>query len=332
MIFEYPLMQESDILLRFSEMFQTSVFKNRLLIPEPFGKGSISTIEIEPGFTLMVHNFTLRKEFTIKRGPFVDDDFAIIAFNMGDLPFYRVANFTTTKPTELNSKSAFIESPRLESIITFQEHTNIQFVKIRISRHVLNSLLNLRKPNATTMKILRGNDAFLFVEDISPEMSKVLSQLLALNEFEDLSPLYFKIKGQELLYHLFSRLQKAEHVDQPVIYETDVNNLFLIRALILSDLSRPPVIASLAKKAKMSETKLMKLFKQVFGDTIYNCFQKNRMEQAALLLKQRDHSVSEIGYKLGFTNLSHFGRLFERYHGLPPKKYTTHGGTDLASC
>lgn len=332
MIFEYPSMRESDILLHFSEMFQTNVFKNRMLIPELFGKGSIIKIELEPGFTLMVHNFTLRKEFTIKRGPFVDDDVAIIAFNMGDLPFYRVANFTTAKPTVVNSKSVFIESPRLEAIITFQEHTNVQFVKIRINRYVLDSLLNLRKANATTMKILRGEDAFLFVEDISPEISKVLSQLLALKEFEDLSPLYFKIKGQELLYHLFSRLQKAENMDQPFVYRTDLNNLFLIRAMVLSDLSKPPVIASLAKTARMSETKLMKLFKQVFGDTIYNCFQKNRMEHAALLLKQRDHSVSEIGYKLGFTNLSHFGRLFERYYGLSPKKYTIQGATDLASC
>jgi AraC-like DNA-binding protein len=75
----------------------------------------------------------------------------------------------------------------------------------------------------------------------------------------------------------------------------------------------------------MSETKLKLLFKQTFGDTIYNYYQKIRMEEAAFLLKQAGYSVSEVGYQLGFSNLSHFSRLFQRYYGNTPKKYVTAG-------
>jgi AraC-like DNA-binding protein len=52
--------------------------------------------------------------------------------------------------------------------------------------------------------------------------------------------------------------------------------------------------------AGMSETKLKKLFKQVFGDSIYDHFQKARMEEAAFLLKNTGRSVGETGYELGF--------------------------------
>lgn len=67
------------------------------------------------------------------------------------------------------------------------------------------------------------------------------------------------------------------------------------------------------------------LFRQVFGDSIYNYYQTARMEEAAYLLKHKNYSVSEAGYQLGFSNLSHFTRLFERHHQQKPQKYALGG-------
>jgi len=47
------------------------------------------------------------------------------------------------------------------------------------------------------------------------------------------------------------------------------------------------------------------------------------MQKAAQLLKEKRLSVSDVGYELGFTNLSHFSRVFERYTGIKPKKYSS---------
>jgi AraC-like DNA-binding protein len=47
------------------------------------------------------------------------------------------------------------------------------------------------------------------------------------------------------------------------------------------------------------------------------------MEEAAFLLKQGGYSVSQVGFELGFTNLSHFSRLFESHYGITPKKFTS---------
>ncbi len=46
------------------------------------------------------------------------------------------------------------------------------------------------------------------------------------------------------------------------------------------------------------------------------------MKEAARLLKENKLSVSEVGYKIGFSNLSHFSRVFEKHVGLKPKKYS----------
>ena len=72
----------------------------------------------------------------------------------------------------------------------------------------------------------------------------------------------------------------------------------------------------------MSPSKLKRLFKQIFGNSIFNYYQDFRMKEAARLLKEEKLSVSEVGYQLGFTNLSHFSRIFKKHIGMNPKQYT----------
>jgi len=68
----------------------------------------------------------------------------------------------------------------------------------------------------------------------------------------------------------------------------------------------------------MSETKLKRLFNQVFGKSIFQYFQNFRMQEAARLLKE-GLSISEVGYQLGFSNLEHFTKVFEEVIGVKPK-------------
>jgi len=91
---------------------------------------------------------------------------------------------------------------------------------------------------------------------------------------------------------------------------------------MLGHLEIPPVISELAVSANMSPTKLKRLFKQIFGNSIFSYYQDFRMKEAARLLKEENLSVSDVGYRLGFTNLSHFSRVFEEHIGMKPKKYT----------
>ena len=131
-----------------------------------------------------------------------------------------------------------------------------------------------------------------------------------------------KIKVQVLLYLLFRKLSLREAIPHQIIYSADAEKLRYVRTAIISDLSVPPVIRELAKVAAMSETKLKLLFKQTFGSTIYTYYQQARMEEAAFLLKQGKRSVAEVGYELGFSNLSHFSRLFEKHYGQNLKQFS----------
>ena len=74
--------------------------------------------------------------------------------------------------------------------------------------------------------------------------------------------------------------------------------------------------------AGMSQTKLKRLFRQIFGYSIFSYYQQFRMKEAARLLKEDKLSVSDAGYRLGFTNLSHFSKVFRDHIGMKPKEYS----------
>lgn len=71
----------------------------------------------------------------------------------------------------------------------------------------------------------------------------------------------------------------------------------------------------------MSVSKLTDRYKQVFDHSIYDYFQKAWMDEAGHLLRQGGCSVAETGHRLGFSNMSHFSRLFKKHHGSTPKRF-----------
>lgn len=98
--------------------------------------------------------------------------------------------------------------------------------------------------------------------------------------------------------------------------------IYSIKLQLQSNLAQAPDIAALARNAHMSQPKLRKMFRQAFGRTVFDYYQFLRMQESARLLKEKHLSVKEVGYQLGFSNLSHFARVFQMYYGLTPKKFS----------
>ena len=72
----------------------------------------------------------------------------------------------------------------------------------------------------------------------------------------------------------------------------DMQTVYKVKEQMLAHLEIPPVIKELAEYVNMSPSKLKRLFKQVFGDSIFSYYQQFRMKEAARLLKEEKLSVS----------------------------------------
>lgn len=119
----------------------------------------------------------------------------------------------------------------------------------------------------------------------------------------------------ELLIHRFSLLDMC---DKSISDEMrDIANK--AKEILLSDYVSPPKIELLAHLCATNESKLKKIFKQVYKTTIYGYVQKLRLEKANLLLKDKLLNVGEIAKLVGYKHQGHFSTLFFDTYGVYPK-------------
>ncbi len=327
MVFKFTVQPSFNFLTSFAEKLKVPVVNNRLQLPPSLGQGYVKKIDIETDFKFVMHHYNLKQELHLKRmEPQEKNDLISIVFNSIEVP----TNLSPAKRDAIqfikNHGSAIqIASSSLGTESKFPAGSEVYFgvVGIHISR--LMPLLHLQKINSLVETMLSPDTPFFFHENMTPDVNRILRQLSAIDDQDQLSHLSYRIKTQDLLYLLFHKLLSRDDDRQSHINKADLEKLYEIRTTIIKDLSQPPRLNELAKRTSLSETKMKQLFKQVFGDSIYNYYQHRRMEEAAFLLRESGYSVSEVGYGLGFSNLSHFSRLFEKYHGLTPKKFSVTG-------
>lgn len=200
-------------------------------------------------------------------------------------------------------------------------NTFFRSVTIAVSRQYLRQLFG-EISHPVVEDILKSENNFAFETGISPEMFKTAGELLHHSIPKGIESHYYKLKCEELLCYVFALLLQREAAPTSKIHIDDIKAIYKIKFHLQSHLDQAPNIASLAKEASMSEPKMRKLFKQTFGKGVFEYYQAMRMQEAAKLLKEKRLTVSEVGYQLGFTNLSHFSRVFEQYIGMKPKKYS----------
>lgn len=325
MIFEFTTAPGFDFITFFAKHINATVRNNFMEIPNTMGEGYVRKVGFGNDFKLTIHRYTLKEDLIIKRNPSPETSSVRTFFfynNKQDLEV-KYENEENIPFSQKNDASILLSTNDLRTEIRFPADSNIQYVVVAIAADRLQAILSIENPNSTIKTITEKNASFLFFESLDTEMQLLLKNIVSVDMNNSMNNFYVQIKVQELMYLLFSKLSLRENSTFKSINSNDAEKILVIRNEILSNLSTPPVLKELALIASMSETKLKQLFKQTFGDTIYNYYQKARMEEAAFLLKQARHSVSEVGYELGYSNLSHFSRLFEKQYGTTPKKFST---------
>lgn len=90
------------------------------------------------------------------------------------------------------------------------------------------------------------------------------------------------------------------------------------REILLQHIGNPITIKALSRKVAINECYLKKGFKEIFGTTIFDFYQSQRMEHAKYLLYEKRYSVTEVSSQLGYSSISHFSTAFKKHTGLKP--------------
>ena len=92
------------------------------------------------------------------------------------------------------------------------------------------------------------------------------------------------------------------------------------KEIILSRLHYPPTTPELSVEIGINQCYLKKGFKELFGTTIYDYIQEQRMMKAKLLLSTNKFSVSRVAEEIGFSSTSSFSTAFKKFTGVFPSE------------
>lgn len=324
MLFDFTPSEQFDFMTTFAQQVGVTLQDNTLTLPHSLGIGSIKRVRLVADFSLLIHQYTLTEELILRRTAAGNTpDRVNVMFQLHSISEEQIGPHVTLPTNRQAEYTVRITSPDMNSELYFPAGRAIFFTVLSMARPALRNLLKINDMNGVVEQILVGHQGFLFYETLSVDAKKILNTLTTVNTQRALGEFNVWIQVQQLLGWLFERLLARETHKHRPIHRADAEQLEKIRAAVIADLSIAPQLTLLAQLAGMSTSKLTDLFKQVFGESIYDYFQKTRMVEAGYLLRQAGYSVSETGHRLGFSNLSHFGRLFEKHYGIKPKRFST---------
>ncbi len=294
----------------------------RLNLPGSLGTGYLQRIQLSPDLGIMLQQFVLHERMIVKRAEKPGKEDMLIFSFRNVLPDKQGM---AGKPDARLLSSVQVSTFDVGVDLDIPAHTAINNLVIGIHSDLLNELMAGAANHKLVTQLTNGQQPYLCEAIISPQIQAVAAAVFQADAAGTLAHYFYRVKAGELIYWFLVELLKREAVPAyPLNYE-DINRVYAIRNAIINNLDVLPRLAVLAKGANMSVTKMGRLFRQIFGDSIYNYYQKIRMQHAAALLREKGLSVSEVGYGLGFSNLSHFARLFEKLIGTKPKQYSKGG-------
>lgn len=164
-------------------------------------------------------------------------------------------------------------------------------------------------------------NAFTKVFTLCNKKRNILDGLLNHSYTGALENIYVNAKVHELLLYSLDCLidEKEEGFTCKFLEdERSREGIHQAREILLQHIGDPITIKELSRKVAMNECYLKKGFKEIFGTTIFDFYQQQRMEHAKYLLYEKSLSVTDVSALLGYSSISHFSAAFKKHTGLKP--------------
>lgn len=193
-----------------------------------------------------------------------------------------------------------------------------QFVKSRLDNNTLSEDILSFKHTSSFSKTL----------PICNRTRVVLDGLLNNNYTDTLENIYVNAQTQMLLLYSMDCMMGEKEINtiscKFLANEADREKIIKAREVLIQQIGEPITIKELSRKVAMNECYLKKGFKEMFGTTIFDFYQSQRMEHAKYLLYEKGLSVTEVSLLLGYSSISHFSTAFKKHTGLKPCELLLH--------
>ena len=168
----------------------------------------------------------------------------------------------------------------------------------------------------------RHPNAFTKIFPLSVRKRNTLDSVLNHSYTGSLENIFINAKIHELLLQSLDVILEDEKEEgfscKFLADDRGKESIYQAREILLQHIGDPITIKELSRKVAMNECYLKKGFKEVFGTTIFDFYQQQRMEHAKYLLYEKALSVTDVSALLGYSSISHFSAAFKKHTGLKP--------------
>lgn len=152
-----------------------------------------------------------------------------------------------------------------------------------------------------------------------PSIEHIFSELYVLPE--SVKKGYLKVKILELLLFLSALEPETQRQEQRHLSESQVNLAKEVCRYLTAHLEQHIPLEQLARQFRVSVSLLRSSFRGVYGTSVQSYMRSQRMQAAAVLLRQTDRTVLDIAGQFGYDNGSKFAGAFRDVMGVSPAQY-----------
>lgn len=153
-------------------------------------------------------------------------------------------------------------------------------------------------------------------------IDKLLRQIR--KELADQRDWYWPCRTRSLLLELLlviDRIYVEPITNEAIVISEEHKNINEIMLYLINNYQEKIQLSELTAKFNINRTSLNEYFKKATGYTVMSYLIQLRIHLAMAMLKDTALQVSEIMFRVGFVNPSHFIRTFKKITGMSPLEY-----------
>ena len=306
---------------------QVKVKDDTLVIPENIANGYLKYIPLGNGLQCLLSDYSLNQDIYIQRDK-SDKEFYILHFDeisIADKLMVKIDNDYIWEEKQ-NRASVLLTSSLYDFAFLASTNTTIKSINVLITRSWLEQYLDIKSMDKVLEKYLQlKTDSYNFAP-FDVEYRALFNEVIDGGDAimkRSILENRIMMMVEKFLTHLYQKENQLTEDDKIKISPDEVKRLMEVESYLVKDFSTPPPpISFLSRVAAMSTTTLKNKFKKLYGNNLYEYFQKSRMHKAKVLLMSKKYSIKEIGSKLGYSNLSNFATAFKKeFKKLPSKLF-----------
>lgn len=157
--------------------------------------------------------------------------------------------------------------------------------------------------------------------DFTARINSITADLLRTTLSGALRVLFIEARCTELLClaldHLMHPIGDSDSVR---LTDEDREAIRCARDFLVKEHADPPKIATLSRRLGVNRNKLFYGFKALYGVTIAEFIQDQRLQESKRLLRHTNLPISEIAHRVGFSHQSNFATAFKKHFGVTPRQ------------